>query len=156
MASPVQAIPAISHGGSTKLSGLAAATILYNVRRRPPSLPCLPFSVCSPVAPPFPTSQVVDSAVTVLPVTRVDAALDSHAPHSPGYAKWSATKGFPTTSTMLSAETYKLFDAKKWAGLPVGVQVITPRGQEELSIGMMRLLDDTLGERGFGQGAHKP
>lgn len=56
---------------------------------------------------------------------------------------------------MLTGDTYKLYNAQKWAGLPVGIQIVTQRGQEELSIGMMKLLDETLGPRGFGPGHDK-
>lgn len=108
------------------LSPLAASTILYNI---------------------------VDTPVTVLPVTRVDAKLDSHLLNSPNHAKWKSTKGFETCSKMLSGDLYKLYNAEKWAGLPVGVQIVTRRGEEELSIGLLKLLDDTLGERGFGPGS---
>lgn len=88
-------------------------------------------------------------------MTRVDAKLDSSLPSSSGYAKWNKTKGFETCSSMLSSEAYRLYNADKWAGLPVGVQVVAQRGQEELSIGMMKVLDDALGSRGFGPGLHE-
>ncbi|UZJ55823.1 hypothetical protein CBS101457_005143 [Exobasidium rhododendri] len=125
---PVQAVPAMTHSGTTQLSGLAGSTIIYNV---------------------------IDVPVTVLPVTRVDPVLDSHLPTSPDYKKWMATRGFETCSSMMATETYKLYNATTWKGLPVGIQIVCQRSQEELSIGMMTLLDKALGPRGFGPGAKK-
>lgn len=53
---------------------------------------------------------------------------------------------------MTATDMYKIYDADKWSGLPVGVQIVTQRGQEELAIGMMKMLDQALGPRGFEPG----
>lgn len=90
--------------------------------------------------------------MTVVPVTRVDPKLDSHLPKSSSHRKWKSTKGFNNCSKMTESDMYRIYDAEKWAGLPVGVQLVTQRGQEELAIGMMKLLDQALGPRGFNPG----
>ncbi|OBZ73562.1 putative amidase PB8B6.03 [Grifola frondosa] len=45
------------------------------------------------------------------------------------------------------------YDAAAMAGLPVGVQVVGRRWEEEKVLGMMRVVDGALGERGFGPGS---
>lgn len=131
--SPLQGSPAISHGAAAKLSAMASSTTIFNV---------------------------MDNAVCVLPVTRVDAALDAipgadgkhRAPPSDdilGKARWDAwhaTPGFDTCSYMITRSLYDegVYDSKAMAGLPVAVQVVTRRYEEEKAIGLMRLLDDAL------------
>lgn len=119
-----------------KLSTIAGSTILYNV---------------------------LDSAITICPVTRVDPQLDavsrkgapppSAAPADAKggmtlsrYQEWNATPGFSTCSKMNSHTLYGegTYDASKMAGLPVGVQVVAREYEEEKSIGLLRLLDEAL------------
>ncbi|CAO1626209.1 unnamed protein product [Parajaminaea phylloscopi] len=146
---PLQASPAVSHGATAKLSGMAASTTLFNV---------------------------MDNAVCIVPVTRVDAQLDalpgidgSHrAPPANDtqarskWDEWNATAGFDTCSRLITRSLYDegVYDSKAMAGLPVSVQIVTRKFEEEKAIGIMRLLDDALRQReddagrgGWGPGA---
>jgi hypothetical protein len=77
---------------------------------------------------------VLDYPVACLPVTRVDAAKDSHlAPPSAaeGYVqereswqKWNADGELGKCSRLVRKEVYKVYDAQKMQGLPVGLQVV--------------------------------
>lgn len=103
---------------------------------------------------------VMDNAACVLPVTRVDAELDAipglagrhRAPPANDIAaraewdEWELTPGFNTCSRMITHSLYNagVYDSKAMAGLPVSVQVVTRRFEEEKAIGFMRLLDDAL------------
>lgn len=127
--SPVQAAPAAPHGGCAKLSTIASATILYNV---------------------------TDCAAAVCPVARVDASLDK-VPSKGGHERngWHATKGFDTCSRMIDMALYGqgVYDAEKMSGLPVSVQVVAKKNEEEKAIGLLRLVDDALAKQGTG-GSH--
>ncbi|EPQ32148.1 uncharacterized protein PFL1_00345 [Pseudozyma flocculosa PF-1] len=136
---PVQASPAVPHGGATNLAMMCIATALYNI---------------------------LDCAVATLPVTRVSAETDSHraadfknsdtaeATRST-YDEWSQDPELKKCSHLVNFELYTqgVYDAKKMAGLPVGVQVVARPYEEEKAIGIMRLLDDALppaAQRGGG------
>lgn len=124
---PTQACPAVPHGGGNHNAAMAGSTVLYNIARNP---------------------------VAVLPVLRVDPALDSHhekdfehasAEQKSAYDKWASDRSWKTTSKVCNFLLYKTaYDAKKMAGLPVGVQVVTRPYHDEKAIGIMRLLDDAL------------
>lgn len=117
---PVQSSPAVPNGACAKLSTLSASTILYNV---------------------------LDYSVTVCPVTRVNQDTDDVENPSSHY---ESTKGFESCSKMISLGLYgeKVYDAKAMHGLPVGVQVVAKKFEEEKAIGLMRLLDSALSETG--------
>lgn len=102
---------------------------------------------------------VLDSAISICPVTRVDPQLDAvsrkgappPAEAKSGmtlsrYQEWNATPGFSTCSKMNSYTLYGegTYDAVKMAGLPVGVQVVAREHEEEKSIGLLRMLDEAL------------
>ena len=116
------------------LSGPACATLLYNV---------------------------VDSPVGTVPVTRVrrtDAATTEWTDPrvGPGH-------GSPVVEGLLYGRPDErgigrggFYDADKMAGLPVGVQVVGRRWEEEKVIAMMKVVDGALGKRSFGPGSWKP
>ncbi|WWC58801.1 uncharacterized protein I303_101345 [Kwoniella dejecticola CBS 10117] len=109
---PVQAVPALEHGATKFLSPLSVSTILFNV---------------------------VDSTVGVIPVTRVDEALDSH---SEGFLNDSEG------SWILEKRVYGkggAYDAEKMHGLPVGVQIVGREWQEEKVLEMMKTLEGLIG-----------
>ncbi|KAI0741896.1 amidase signature enzyme [Daedaleopsis nitida] len=125
---PVLALPALPHDSCQYLSALACSTLLYNV---------------------------VDSPVGVVPVTHVRR---SDVPTT----EWTdvragAGHGSPLVEGMLygSADERGIgrggfYDADKMAGLPVGVQVVGRRWEEEKVVEMMKVLDGALGPRCFG------
>lgn len=127
-----QATPALKCGQTWDLSPLAIGTILYNV---------------------------VDSAVGLIPVTRVSSSLDALT--SSFFSKISLSS--PTRGSKLvesrvygtSLETTadkRIYDAKEMEGLPVGIQVVGGWGEEEKVIEGMKVVDQALGKRGFGPG----
>jgi len=118
---PVQALPALPHGGCAMLSPLAASTILYNM---------------------------VDSSVGIVPVTRVDPSKDEL---SEGWFK-----GPGHGSKLLERQIFEgkspVYDPKKMANMPIGVQIVGKRWEEEKVVSMMHVVDQALGPRGFGPG----
>lgn len=70
-----------------------------------------------------------------MPVTHVDKALDKLPP------------GFSIKKLNGVAQgAYKLYDAEAMHGLPVGVQVVGRRLEEEKVLAIMKRLEDALGE----------
>lgn len=108
------------------VAALSAATILYNI---------------------------VDSPVGTIPVTHVDPELDGLTP------EWLDRKvgtghGSPILERLLyNSGSWSIYDAKKMAGLPVGVQVVGKKWEEEKAIEMMKVVDKALGKRRFGPGS---
>lgn len=89
---------------------------------------------------------IVDSPVGVVPVTRVTA--DDAAPLS-----YASPRG--VGSPLCEKALYKpggFYDAVGMRGLPVAVQVVGRCWEEEKVLGMMRVVDQCLGERGFAPG----
>jgi Asp-tRNA(Asn)/Glu-tRNA(Gln) amidotransferase A subunit family amidase len=80
---------------------------------------------------------LVDYPAGIVPVTKVDAKLDAL---SPGF-RLAGLNG-------VARGAYKHYDAKKMAGLPVAVQVVGPRLQEERVLAAMELLESALEKEG--------
>ncbi|GAA5848469.1 hypothetical protein JCM9279_006575 [Rhodotorula babjevae] len=119
---PPQATPALKHGETWNLSPLALATIQWNV---------------------------VDSTVGLVPVTRVDPQLD--ALDEAFRRQLASAPG----SSLVEKRVYGpggVYDAHDMAGLPVGVQVVGRRYDEERVIELMKVVDRALGPRGFAPG----
>jgi len=83
-------------------------------------------------------------------VTRVDPKLDV-LPED-----WLATTRSNTPSPK---EFDRLLYGKRWGydadameGLPVGIQLVGKRWEDEKVVEMMKVVDAALGERGFGPG----
>jgi len=49
----------------------------------------------------------------------------------------------------------KVYDPVAMEGLPVGIQIAGRWNEDEKVIGLMKVVDDVLGERGFGPGSSK-
>ncbi|WVR06063.1 hypothetical protein IAU60_003091 [Kwoniella sp. DSM 27419] len=113
---PVQAVPALEHGATKLLSPLSIGTILFNV---------------------------VDSTVGVLPVTKVDKALDTH---SADYL--AGSEGSWILEKRVYTGAGAAYDAVKMHGLPVGVQVVGRAWEEEKVLGMMGVLEGVVGYKG--------
>ncbi|TKX23367.1 amidase-like protein 7 [Elsinoe australis] len=80
---------------------------------------------------------LLDYACGVLPVTRVDPVKDA----LPGDFRIRDLNG-------VARGAYVHYDAKKMAGLPVGVQVIGRRLEEEKVLGIMKRVEDALEAKG--------
>lgn len=114
LAGPVQAGPAVNHGATKRLSPLAMQTIMWNV---------------------------VDSAVGLIPVTRVDPAKDGLPP---SFSERIKAAG----STLLSKLFYtQVYDPEAQKGLPVGVQVVCPAHEDEKLVEIMKIADGAVSGR---------
>ena len=94
---------------------------------------------------------LVDHPVGTLPVTRVDPAEDELT------EEWTDhSVGAGHGSLMLESMLYKgdkaVYNAGKMSGLPIGVQVVGKKWEEEKVIEMMKIVDCALGKRSFGPG----
>ena len=81
-------------------------------------------------------------------MTRVDPTLDALP------SDWMSSACSSTSSSKLFE---KLLYGKEWGydanameGLPVGIQLVGRRWEDEKVIEMMKVVDAALGERGFG------
>lgn len=97
---------------------------------------------------------MLDLPAGTVPVTRVDAARDALTPE--WTARAGAGHGSPTLEGMLYRGAAVVYDADAMAGLPVGVQVVGRRWEEEKVLGMMRVVDRALGPRACGPGSWSP
>ncbi|KAJ3996839.1 amidase signature domain-containing protein [Lentinula boryana] len=118
---PVQAMPQIPHGGSTTVNSLVISTAVYNL---------------------------VDSPVGIVPVTHVNGLKDqvTEAWISPG------SNG---RSVLMEKRLYNaakpMYNPVDMDGLPVSVQIIGRKWEDEKVLAMMSVVDDALGpNRGFG------
>jgi hypothetical protein len=91
---------------------------------------------------------IVDSPVGVVPVTHVDKLTDQITDewvHGPGHG-----------SRILETRVYKgkapVYDPEKMHGLPLGVQIVGRRWEDEKVIAMMHVVDQALdGNAGAGR-----
>ncbi|KAK0466783.1 amidase signature domain-containing protein [Desarmillaria tabescens] len=93
---------------------------------------------------------VVQSSAGCIPVTRVDPEKDKLT------EEW--TKRSPDKVSILEDQLYRekkpFYDPVPMKGLPVGIQVVAKKWEEEKVLAMMSVIDAALGEdRGFGPGA---
>lgn len=106
------------------VAGLSGSTILYNV---------------------------VDSPVGVVPVTRVDPDKDFLT------SEWTDLSKGEHGSNLLEGLLYTgkkaIYNAEKMADLPVGIQVVGRKWEDEKVIEMMKVVDGALGKRSFGPGS---
>lgn len=115
--------------------------------RSSPSSGC---AMLSPLAACTILYNVVDSPVGVVPVTRVKPTADALAA--------DFVVGAGGTSTILEKEMYAgpkpAYDATAMEGIPVGVQIVGKKWEDEKVLQMMKVVDDALGTaRGFGPGS---
>ncbi|SCV73645.1 BQ2448_6075 [Microbotryum intermedium] len=118
-----QATPALKCESTWDISTIAIATFMWNV---------------------------VDSTAGVLPVTFVDAEKDALTPEF--HELLRKKPGSPLIERRLYGPKAARYDAKEMEGVPVGVQIVAAKYEEEKVIKMMAILDDALGPRGFGPG----
>ncbi|KAN0092624.1 Amidase signature domain containing protein [Tylopilus felleus] len=119
------------------------------------SLPTIPHGGCSMLSPLAACTvlyNVVDSCVGVVPVTRVDPKQDALAS--------DFVLGAGGTSTILEKTMYTgqmpVYDPAAMAGIPVGVQIVGKKWEDEKVLAMMKVVDEALGTaQGFGPGCWK-
>lgn len=79
--------------------------------------------------------QQLDYTAGVLPVTRVSAGLDLVSPE--GAKKMKA-------SNAVASSAFEMYDAQAMVGLPVGVQIVGQRFEEEKVLEGMKLVEGVL------------
>ena len=92
----------------------------------------------------------VESSAGALPVTRVDPAQDRID------EKWinETGHGSPLLEGGLFTAQNALYNPEAMAGMPVSVQIVGRKWEDEKVLAMMRVVDEALGKnRGFGPGS---
>lgn len=95
---------------------------------------------------------VIDSPVGIVPVTCVNPKQDA--------LPADFVPGATGTSTILEKQMYTgptpVYDPVGMAGIPVGVQIVGKKWEDEKVLEMMKVVDEALGTtRGFGPGSWK-
>ncbi|KAF9453524.1 amidase signature enzyme [Macrolepiota fuliginosa MF-IS2] len=116
-------------------------------------IPQLPHGGCNdflPIGASTAYYNLIDLPVGTLPVTRVDAKIDQMTDEwwqGPGH-------GSKLLETGLFKGPKALYQPEQINGMPVGVQIIGRRWEDEKVLAMMKEVDEALGaNRGFGPGA---
>ncbi|KAH7920402.1 amidase signature enzyme [Leucogyrophana mollusca] len=116
------------------------------------ALPTIPHGACaylSPLACSTILYNVIDSPVGIIPVTRVDASSD-HLPSN-------FVPGANGNSKLFESRMYggkdAVYNPKAMHGIPVGVQIVGKKWEDEKVLAMMHIVDNALGPRGFGPGS---
>ena len=94
---------------------------------------------------------VLDLPAGCVPVTRVDPLLDALTDEwfrEPGH-------GSPLMERGIFKGTNPLYKPEAIEGMPISIQVICNKWEEEKLLRIMSLIDQTLGNRGFGPGSCK-
>lgn len=93
---------------------------------------------------------VLELPVGAIPVTRVDPAQDQL---TPDWYKPESSEASPLIQRFLYKGDGAIYNADKMAGLPVGIQVVGKRWEDEKVIEMMKVIDSAIGPRDFGPGS---
>ncbi|KAG2354858.1 amidase signature enzyme [Suillus spraguei] len=98
------------------------------------------------------TYNVIDSPVGTIPVTRVNPDTDN--------LSTDFVVGASGRSKMFETHMYlgknPVYDPKAMEGIPVGVQLVGKKWEDENVLAMMHVVDAALGPRGFGLGSWEP
>lgn len=92
---------------------------------------------------------VVNSPVGTIPVTRVDAEKDALTP------EWTSGPfyGSPIIEKRIYRNKNHWYDPQTLHSMPVGIQIVGKRWEDEKVLAMMKVVDAALGPRSFGPGA---
>jgi hypothetical protein len=90
----------------------------------------------------------IDYTAGVLPITRVSSSLDALPPTNSSEHLYSLSPHIPRNA--IADGAYSLYDAKEMQGLPIGVQVVAGRLQEEKVLEGMKVIQDVM--QGAGKG----
>ena len=106
-------------------------------------------TVCAPTL----LYNIVESPVGTIPVTKVDPERDD-IPQDWLDGKDRTKSSSPVLEYLLYNKKWPaIYDAHRMAGLPVGVQVVGKKWEEEKVVEMMKVVDAALGKRSFGPGS---
>lgn len=135
---PPNATPAVPHDGMKDAVSSCGYTFLWNIvsPRKNSSNSCS--TSLQSLSATDNVSVQLDYTAGIVPVTHVDKALD----------------GLPTDFNIkklngVAQGAYKLYDAQAMHGLPVGVQVVGRRLEEEKVLAAMKRLEDALGDNKY-------
>ncbi|KAG2348084.1 amidase signature enzyme [Suillus weaverae] len=119
------------------------------------SLPVIPHggsTYLAPLAAATIMYNVIDSPVGTIPVTRVNPNTDQ--------LSTDFVAGASGRSRLFDGRMYlgknPAYDPKAMEGMPVGVQLVGKKWEDEKVLAMMHVVDEALGPRGFGPGSWKP
>lgn len=124
------ATPAVPHGGMKDAVSSCGYTFLFNLVSFPS------FRIFSHLIRALMLAQL-DYTAGILPVTHVDRVLDQLPPSFNIKALNGVAKG-----------AYKHYDASKMGGLPIAVQVVGQRLEEEKVLSVMKRCEDALERNG--------
>ena len=137
---PTQAVPQLPHGYVLPIHQNSLIFVMVHNRG------CDNFSALALATMVY---NVLDLPAGCLPVTRVNPSLDAVT------EEWFQEGGHG--SSLFENGVFKgekrLYDPESLEGMPVCVQVVCKKWEEEKLLRVMSLIDETLGERGFGPGA---
>jgi len=129
---PPNATPAVPHDGMRDAVSSCGYTFLFNLVS-----PLCGYLVFVDVLLMVAVFQL-DYTAGVLPITHVDKALDK----LPAGFNLKKLNG-------VARGAYKHYDAERMHGLPVGIQVVGRRLEEEKVLGVMKMVEDALGEEKY-------
>ena len=142
MLTPVNATPAVPHGGMKEAVSSCGYTFLFNFVRPPPPLLSLSLSIRRSRHDTQKSQSVtererkqLDYTCGVMPITHVNDALDQLP---------ATTLRFNELSNGVAKGAYAHYDADKMHGLPVAVQVVGQRLQEEKVLAVMERIEEAL------------
>ncbi|KZT27863.1 amidase signature enzyme [Neolentinus lepideus HHB14362 ss-1] len=117
------------------------------------ALPSLPHGGCahlSPLAEATILYNVLNYPTGIVPVTRVDPAKDQLT------EEWRHLRGAKSVELMIYGGRKPTYNPEAMKGIPIGVQIVGKPWEDEKVVGMMRIVDNALGSRGFGPGSWEP
>jgi len=157
---PAFSVPALPHGTTKTLSPLAVGTMLYNivdstvgvipVTRVDPELDQLTEEWEGPA--PLKSKKSRSEATLAGKAVATEKGADNTTEGSDG-SGLHGSKMFETAVYYGSMGEPKVYRPDEMDGLPVGIQVVGRPFDDEKIIALMSLIDDLLGERGFGPGS---
>ena len=93
---------------------------------------------------------VLDVPVGVVPITRVNPVTDQL---TADFYKPDSSLQTPLIQRFLYKGDNAIYNAEKMAGLPVAVQVVGRKWEDEKVVEMMKVVDTAVGPRDFGPGS---
>lgn len=120
-------LPALPHGGAKQSWKACGYTFLFNLVRL--------FFLLKARILTYVHELQLDYSAGVLPITRVDRSQDALSP-------------FFKARNAIEAGMYKMYDAHSMHGLPIGVQVVGQRLEEEKVLEGMKIIESLLAVEG--------
>jgi len=162
---PVVASPGLPHGATKTLSPLACGTILYNIVKS--AVGVIPVVRVDPAKDKLSEEWKRGSTIwknknnaNPSSTTNATATTSADADATTEKTEAVAHPSGPHGSRIIEQDLYeggigtkRSYDPDAMAGLPVGIQIVGKLYEDEKVIEMMQIVDEALGERGFGPGS---